>query len=251
METPARYKSDGDIEVRDRGGQAVVCSLEVAQHYEKRHDNVLATIARLIETEPECSKMFFLSTYLNSGNHEYPCYYMNRDGFSILTMGFTGAKALRWKVRYIQAFNGLRRDSYQIDDPVARARRWIEEQQEKLRLQSRIEKLEPKAESFDQICASKNATSLTETAKLLGLKRKDFVEMLERKHYLYRNGHNVLLPYAKHTDTIFSLKRVPYGSPWKNENGEICQNTNLSTYVTMEGIHKLRRLFLKWGVSVA
>ena len=34
-------------------------------------------------------------------------YNMNRDGFSLLAMGFTGEKALRWKLDYIKAFNTM------------------------------------------------------------------------------------------------------------------------------------------------
>lgn len=32
---------------------------------------------------------------------------MNRDGFSLLAMGFTGKDALHWKLRYIEAFNKM------------------------------------------------------------------------------------------------------------------------------------------------
>lgn len=35
------------------------------------------------------------------------CYLMTRDGFSLLVMGFTGQKALEWKLRYIEAFNEM------------------------------------------------------------------------------------------------------------------------------------------------
>lgn len=34
-------------------------------------------------------------------------YLMNRDGFSLLVMGFTGKKALEWKLQYIKAFNQM------------------------------------------------------------------------------------------------------------------------------------------------
>ena len=32
---------------------------------------------------------------------------MDRDGFSLLVMGFTGKKALEWKLKYIDAFNQM------------------------------------------------------------------------------------------------------------------------------------------------
>lgn len=47
---------------------------------------------------------FFLeSTYENRGK-QYPEYLMNRDGFSLLVMGF---KAMNWKIKYIEAFNEM------------------------------------------------------------------------------------------------------------------------------------------------
>lgn len=90
---------------------AVVPSLRVAKHFHKRHDRVLRAIENLIAGLPqngETLKMFFKSTYTEKQNNQtYPMYYMNRDGFSLLVMGFTGKKALEWKVKYIQAFNQM------------------------------------------------------------------------------------------------------------------------------------------------
>ena len=52
--------------------------------------------------------MFHEATYVNEQNGQtYPMYLMNRDGFSLLVMGFTGAKALEWKLKYINAFNAM------------------------------------------------------------------------------------------------------------------------------------------------
>lgn len=51
--------------------------------------------------------MFQKSLYENSRGKQYPMYLMNRDGFSLLVMGFTGKKALEWKLEYIKAFNKM------------------------------------------------------------------------------------------------------------------------------------------------
>ena len=92
----------------------VVCtSLEVAENFGKRHDKLIAEIRRMysgligkVNPQNGGAKFFFESTYENRGKH-YPMYYMNRDGFSLLVMGFTGQKALEWKLNYIQAFNTM------------------------------------------------------------------------------------------------------------------------------------------------
>lgn len=52
--------------------------------------------------------MFKKINYVDSQNkQQYPMYLMNRDGFSLLVMGFTGKKALDWKLKYINAFNQM------------------------------------------------------------------------------------------------------------------------------------------------
>ena len=86
---------------------AVVSSLDVAKNFHKRHNNVLQSIGGLLKNE-QTKKMFHRSTYTEQQNKEdYPMYYMNRDGFSLLVMGFTGKKALEWKLKYISAFNHM------------------------------------------------------------------------------------------------------------------------------------------------
>ena len=58
--------------------------------------------------------MFFKTTYVHEQNGQtYPMYLMNRDGFSLLVMGFTGAKALEWKLKYIEAFNEMEQQQKQ------------------------------------------------------------------------------------------------------------------------------------------
>lgn len=59
--------------------------------------------------------MFEKSTYTNERNRQYPMYYINRDGFALLAMGFTGKKALQFKLSYIQAFNEMEKQIYALD----------------------------------------------------------------------------------------------------------------------------------------
>ncbi|MCK8474917.1 Rha family transcriptional regulator [Lactiplantibacillus plantarum] len=89
--------------------QAVTSSLQVAETFGKRHDHVMRDIEELIvqSGSPKLgNEMFAEGTYTNRGK-EYPMYYMNRDGFTLLAMGFTGDKALQFKLQYIEAFNSM------------------------------------------------------------------------------------------------------------------------------------------------
>lgn len=97
------------VEVKriNKAEMTVVSSLDVAETFGKRHDNVLKDIREL-----ECSDEFRLlnfeeSIYLNSQNKKQPMYYMTRDGFTILVMGYTGEKAMRFKEAYIKQFNAM------------------------------------------------------------------------------------------------------------------------------------------------
>lgn len=97
------------IKIINQEGNLVVSSREVAENFEKRHDNVVRDIENLIESEPlknEESNYFIPGTFNHRGN-EYKEYLLTRDGFSLLVMGFTGKKALRWKLKYIEAFNKM------------------------------------------------------------------------------------------------------------------------------------------------
>ena len=51
--------------------------------------------------------MFILSKRKAADGQFHRMYFMNRDGFSLLVMGFTGKKALEWKLKYIKAFNQM------------------------------------------------------------------------------------------------------------------------------------------------
>lgn len=103
--------------------QAVTTSLRVAEVFGKDHKNVIQSIENLA-AEKSAAKFFAESTYDNRGK-QYPMYYMNRDGFTLLAMGFTGKKALQFKIKYIQAFNSMEATLKRLPagklDPVAQA----------------------------------------------------------------------------------------------------------------------------------
>lgn len=87
--------------------QAVVSSLNVAESFEKRHDNVLRDVEALKKDVLNFEEMFFETTEPDRYNRDRRIYLMNRDGFSLLAMGFTGSKAIHFKVEYINAFKEM------------------------------------------------------------------------------------------------------------------------------------------------
>ncbi|MCI6883356.1 MAG: Rha family transcriptional regulator [Lactobacillus johnsonii] len=93
------------VVLRDR--QAVTDSLKVAEVFEKQHRHVLEKARNLTAENSAVKNMFVETTYINKRGQKQPIIYMNRDGFTLIAMGFTGKKALDFKLKYIQAFNKM------------------------------------------------------------------------------------------------------------------------------------------------
>ena len=99
-----------EIVFRGANDHAVTSSLLIAEKFGKEHKNVMQSIRNLIGGTAENSaiaEMFSESTYFNEQNKEQPMFLMNRDGFTLLAMGFTGKKAMQFKLEYIKAFNSM------------------------------------------------------------------------------------------------------------------------------------------------
>ncbi|HAX1007026.1 TPA: Rha family transcriptional regulator, partial [Enterococcus faecium] len=79
---------------------------------DKKHRHVLTAIDELKEGVAEnWADLFWEDTYVHPQNKQsYRIIYMNRDGFSLLAMGFTGKKALSFKLQYIEAFNKMEKE---------------------------------------------------------------------------------------------------------------------------------------------
>ena len=196
--------------VQIENNQVVVSSREIAKDFGKQHKHVLDSIRDILAAENSATKFFYESTYDNRGK-EYPEYLMNRDGFSLLVMGFTGSKALEWKVRYIQAFNAMEaklamehQDSYMIADPIARALKWAEEEKKRRALQATcsqqeqlIGELKPKADYTDKILQSKSLVPITAIAKDYGMSGQALNKILHGLKIIYRIGNQWLL-YSKY-----------------------------------------------------
>nr|DAH77510.1 MAG TPA: regulatory protein [Caudoviricetes sp.] len=87
-------------------GQLVTDSRTVAERFEKEHGKVLRAIDNLVSQNRLTKNMFLEQTHEYRGR-EFRYYLMNRDGFSLLVMGFTGQKALEWKLKFLAAFNEM------------------------------------------------------------------------------------------------------------------------------------------------
>ena len=101
-----------DVVITRKDGELVVTSRQVAEDFEKEHSKVIRTIENLFQGIAKSgdtpSKYFIMDSYENEQNKQkYIQYLITQRGFSLLVMGFTGEKALQWKLKYIEAFNKM------------------------------------------------------------------------------------------------------------------------------------------------
>ena len=93
-------------------GKPTTLSTDLARHFGKRHDDVLRSIRNLLpQLNSEHARNFaemLIEVEIGGGaTRKDPAYRLTRDGFTLLTMGFTGKKALAFKLAYIDAFNRM------------------------------------------------------------------------------------------------------------------------------------------------
>lgn len=220
-----------DIILSTQNGEPVASSRQIAESFGKDHNHVLRDVKALLEGMPQNGQtpMFYKTEYVHEQNGQtYPMYLMNRDGFSLLVMGFTGKAALEWKLRYIAAFNTMEkkldanhymtpaalREAILNPDTVIQLCQQIKAEREKsarltaenAKLTAANEIMQPKADYFDQQVAANQLTGLNETADALRIPRRTFVAWLVERKYLYRTPYNKLVPNAEKNDGLFQPK---------------------------------------------
>ena len=103
-------------EIQIKRGRLFTTSLDVAEKFGKRHDHVLDKIRAISlpktgepnkEIELFSRVNFVPSTYIDDRGKEQPMLEMSRAGLTILAMGFTGQKAILWKIKYEKAFSAM------------------------------------------------------------------------------------------------------------------------------------------------
>lgn len=123
-------------------------------------------------------------------------------------------------------------DSYTISDPVERAKRWIEEQEESRKekqvLEDRVAVLEPDASAFQALCDSKLLTNFRDGAKELGMSQSQLIGWLKREKYIYSTSKGELRPMEPYRKSdLFQMKS--YMNPYNGFSG-------IQTYLTPKGL---------------
>jgi Rha family phage regulatory protein len=183
----------------------MVSSKEVAEKFGKRHDNVLRDIESL--QVPDNFRLLNFEEVLEKDSQDIdrPVVYMTRDGFTILAFGFTGKKALQWKLGFLEAFNKMEHTI--------------------------IEQLPALREEVESL--RRNNFELTQKIMMLPAPKKE-----------HGNKNTVIVPVAVNTlfGTEIEYKRVPKGSDRFSEmtykEGEFKRLSNVMTGM----MNKINRL---------
>lgn len=207
--------------VKVENQQVVTDSLNVAEHFDKQHKNVLQAIENLVAENSAAKKMFYETTHENRGKN-YKMYLMNRDGFALLAMGFTGKKAVAWKVKYIEAFNAMEQKLKELAEPKKlspaeeMARGLLAAQKMLAEKDARIKELEPKGVFADAMSASKSSILVGELAKILrgnGVKigQNKLFDWLRSNGFLMKQGSSKNMPTQKAMELgLFEIKEGSY-----------------------------------------
>ena len=108
MDALSQLNVNISLEVKD--GIPVTSSRDVATVFEKHHKHVLESIKDIllsVENSSDVNSWFFEGNYQDTRGIQLPEYLMTKDGFSLLAMGFTGKKALQFKIAFINRFNEM------------------------------------------------------------------------------------------------------------------------------------------------
>lgn len=219
----------------------VVNSRMVSNDFKKRHDNVLRDIENIKKDVLNFEEMYIEEKIPDSYGRPQKVYLMNRDGFSLLAMGFTGKEALEWKIKYIQAFNAMEKAWNTPERIMERALQFANKSLERFKTEneyliSENTRMKPKEIFADAVSTSHTSILIGDLAKLLkqngvetGQKRL-FVWMREHGYLIKRQGSDWNMPTQKSMERgLFEVKESTVNNP----DGSV--RINKTTKVTGKG----------------
>lgn len=206
--------------IQYKNDQPVTTSLNVARVFHKRHNNVMKAIKKLTAQNGAVKDMFAKGIYKNLRNQEWPMYYMNRDGFALLAMGFTGKLATQFKIQFLEAFNSMALEikqfkatpSYQIANPIKRAKRWIGEREQYEIVKKENSRRKQLQQAFE---SSISSVSISTFAKMLSQKgvhigRNRLYQWFRFHHYLLKSRTDRNVPLQQYVEQgLFQMDEYP------------------------------------------
>ena len=208
--------------------QPTMSSREIATLCDKRHDNVMADIRKMLD-ELDIYAPDFSGTFITEQGNQYECFNLPKRECLILVSGYN----LKLRTKIIDRWQELEQATTpRLPQTYLEALRALADEVEAHEhTQQQLAIAEPKVQYFDKLVERNLLTNFTTTAKEFGVKRKDFVAYLLDNGYIYRDQRGNLLPYAVHVPHLFEVK-------------EYCKDhhSGTQTLITPKGRETLRLL---------
>lgn len=207
-----------------------ITSVEIAKITGKKHYQVMRDIRELKENVENLGDYkFVLSKYITVQNKEQPLYVLTKKESLLLASGYN--PILRAKI--IDRWEELENQVSLPQNYKEALQHLIVQVEKNEQLQLDNKKMKPKADYFDELVDRNLLTNFTETSKELKIKRRDLINTLIEKKFLYRNKKGTLVPYAKKNKGYFEVKEsFRTDSDW----------AGVQTFVTPKGKEMIMKL---------
>lgn len=239
----------------DTSGQPVASSRDIAEHFGKGHNHVLRDIDAMKEDVSNFGQMFFATEIPDNYGRPQRAYLMNRDGFTLLAMGFTGKAALEWKLKYIEAFNAMESElrSQQTALPqdyhsalralADKAERVLALESENERQKQVIADFEPIRQYVDTILESAATLTITQIAADYDLSARTLNKILNEEGVQHMvNGQWIL--YKRHMGMGYTKSKT---IQFNHSDGT--PDTKMSTQWTQKGRLFLHNILTARGIT--
>lgn len=238
----------GEQSERTENNFTTISSREVAEMMEvNEHSKMLKKIDTISETLTKAkfglSDYWYESTYKDSTGRTLREYQVTKKGCELIAHKTEGEKGIIFTVKYMERFEQLEqyvKDSYMITDPVERAKRWIEEQQEKKLLETEVKvkdqiigEMKPKTTYYDLVLQSNSLMPISLIAKDYGMGAQTLNKLLHDLGVQYNQSGTWLL-YSKYQGKGYTQSKT---TTYQKKDGT--PGTNLHTQWTQQG-----RLFI-------
>lgn len=201
------------LEVVHQNGKLFADSRDVSIMIDKPHNDLMKSIRNYVEHLTKgnfpLSEFFVESTYHDGSGRTLPCFLLTRKGCDMVANKMTGEKGTLFTATYVTRFEEIERQlishdtpSYMITDPVERAKKWINEEEFRQRLETkssmlekRVLEIEPKITYLDRILSSKGTVTVTQIAKDYELSGSALNKILHEEKIQYKINKQWVLYY--------------------------------------------------------
>ena len=182
-----------------QNGEVFANSRDVAEYFGKQHRHIIRDIEKLIaERVPNFGQTVVYRENPSGGaSIKSKAYNMDRDGFTLLAMSFSGKKALQFKLRYIEQFNAMeaelrRQSNVMIDysDPAILIGVMNHLQIENKKKDELIAEQEQHLKKLDRLEGAEGSMCISDAAKTLGVKRDDLFRFMDSRRWIFKRSGN-------------------------------------------------------------